>query len=671
MDELLSFDDILANNNLTGEQKKQAIEARSNKYMADLDRQKWLDIGRGGLGSVISGYSFHPVLNIPYVGTGLGGAMYEAGQAITEGKKLPEIAKRAGTGFFIGETVGAIPYVGKGANKLSGGKIGNVVNKGLEKVNPLIDKVKTLPAVQKIEDALNIDVNPKTLLEQYQARQDYKNLGVKSPKFKEFYEDAKLYDENNNPLELYHGTPRGGFDAFDLAKSGESNSNEAKLGVWFGDTPHIAENFANNTWWGKNPQIYKAYANLKKPKVYEINKEENALLLQNLENARTQTELDLINNYKPFTQGVVFENFDNWYLDDKKAQRELVKDLTGLSDKLMYYKKNGYTPDSVQYKFGLENEFENNFRGVIPEKQQEFINYIEQNRDKIEAIRNIRNDIHYMPNDSYGAFLNDIDKFNTKRPHGLKDHWGANPEDIQNYKQDLINQGYDGIVIKNTTADAEESGLPYLNQYVVFDPKQIKSVNNSGMFDTSINNLYDNNLKRGTDKSLYDYLLNDSVLTKGYRDNKANIDKFFGALTTKFPSIKHYKNPTENFRLPNLNDADLKLLGKEQKPVVIKPNIVIKNKTNHPELDINDYNGILENGLYNAKYLLNTEPIKKPNYYNFIAPRNGYNDHVLIELNVTKDNYEIVGWHIISDKGLKAKIKNANKNGGQSIITDR
>lgn len=158
MDELLSFDDILANNNLTGEQKKQAIEARSNKYIADLDRQKWLDIGRGGLGSVISGYSFHPVLNIPYVGTGLGGAMYEAGQAITEGKKLPEIAKRAGTGFMIGETVGAIPYVGKGANKLSGGKIGNVVNKGLEKVNPLIDKVKTLPAVQKIEDALMTDI---------------------------------------------------------------------------------------------------------------------------------------------------------------------------------------------------------------------------------------------------------------------------------------------------------------------------------------------------------------------------------------------------------------------------------------------------------------------------------------------------------------------------------
>lgn len=543
-----------------------SYEAR-NKEIENAHRK---NTGRIWLGSVLSGASAHPVFNIPYIGTGLGGALYELGQGITEGDKLPELAKRTGAGFAIGETVGAIPYAGKYANKLSGGKIGNALTAGVEKIasTPLGQKVAEI--APKVEDALNIDVSPNTLLEQFKARQEYKNLGVNSPKFQEFYKDAKLYDQNNNPLMLYHGTPRGGFNSFDLAKAGESNSNEAKLGVWFGDTPHIAENFANNTWWGKQPQIYKTYANLKNPKVYEINKEENALLLQNLENARTQKELDLINNYKPFTQGVVFENFDNWYLDDKKAQRELVKDLTGLSDKLTYYKKNGYTPDSVQYKFGLENEFENNFRGVIPEKQQEFINYIEQNRDKIEAIRNIRNDIHYIPDDSYGAFLNDIDKFNTRRPHGLKDHWGANPEDIQNYKQDLINQGYDGIIIKNTTADAEESGLPYLNQYVVFNPNQIKSVNNSGMFDDTVNNLYDKNLKRATNKNLYDYIKNDSVLTKGYRENKKTIDKNISNLydslvtTTK----KDILNSFEKFRKnPELTELRLSNVRNDLKEI--------------------------------------------------------------------------------------------------------
>ena len=36
-----------------------------------------------------------------------------------------------------------------------------------------------------------------------------------------------------------------------------------------------------------------------------------------------------------------------------------------------------------------------------------------------------------------------------------------------------------------------------------------------------------------------------------------------------------------------------------------------------------------------------------------------------------KENIEIVGWHRLNQKGLNRKIKTTNKNGGQSIITDR
>ena len=556
MDELLSFDDILANNNLTGEQKKQAIEARSNKYMADLDRQKWLDIGRGGLGSVISGYSFHPVLNIPYVGTGLGGAMYEAGQAITEGEKLPEIAKRAGTGFFIGETVGAIPYVGKGANKLSGGRIGNVVNKGLEKVNPLVDKVKTLPAVQKIEDALMTDLTGKI-------------------------------------RKGYHGTKyQGNIEKFDENLIGQNTGNEgySGRGFYFSTDSYEASTYGDN--------ILKRYIETKKP--FIANRENIAKYAENFGYTKEPVGID-----------------QEWLLNSLKNKDEKAYKLA--NEIIKNGEEKGW--DNFLSKYGGEDNILNlnsvgswanatklsnsNYKEPLSDY---IINDLAQNLGTPKTI----NDFKYLPNLDY---MLDLGKSSRAFTDMLK------------------KDGYDSVI--NGT------------EIVAFSPEQIKSGN------------------------LADYLLKDSALTKGYRDNKANIDKFFGALTTKFPSIKHYKNPTENFRLPNLNDADLKLLGKEQKPVVIKPNIVIKNKTNHPELDINDYNGILENGLYNAKYLLNTEPIKKPNYYNFIAPRNGYNDHVLIELNVTKDNYEIVGWHIISDKGLKAKIKNANKNGGQSIITDR
>jgi hypothetical protein len=131
-----------------------SYEAR-NKEIENAHRK---NTGRIWLGSALSGASAHPVFNIPYVGTGLGGALYELGQGITEGDKLPELAKRTGAGFAIGETVGAIPYAGKYANKLSGGKIGNAFTAGVEKLasTPLGQKVAEI--APKIEDLLMTDV---------------------------------------------------------------------------------------------------------------------------------------------------------------------------------------------------------------------------------------------------------------------------------------------------------------------------------------------------------------------------------------------------------------------------------------------------------------------------------------------------------------------------------
>ena len=53
--------------------------------------------GRIGLGSLLEGASMHPFFNIPYVGTGLGGAMYGACDAIMQGKPLRDIAKETET----------------------------------------------------------------------------------------------------------------------------------------------------------------------------------------------------------------------------------------------------------------------------------------------------------------------------------------------------------------------------------------------------------------------------------------------------------------------------------------------------------------------------------------------------------------------------------------------
>lgn len=132
-----------------------------------------------------------------------------------------------------------------------------------------------------------------------------------------------------------------------------------------------------------------------------------------------------------------------------------------------------------------------------------------------------------------------------------------------------------------------------------------------------------------------------------------------------------FENPTKDITLPNLNNKDLELLGKTNKPVILKKNIIEKNKKHHPEIDLEEFKNIINNGLYNAERILQIEPNKKPNYYNFISERNGKNDNIVIELAENKENFEIVGCYKISNKGLKTKINTTTKNGGQSVITER
>ena len=52
-------------------------------------------------------------------------------------------------------------------------------------------------------------------------------------------------------------------------------------------------------------------------------------------------------------------------------------------------------------------------------------------------------------------------------------------------------------------------------------------------------------------------------------------------------------------------------LNKKQKPLVLKKNIIEKNKINHPEVSISEYNNILENAVYKPDYVLQTKPNTK------------------------------------------------------------
>ena len=135
--------------------------------MKNINRNALKDYGRITLGGLMQGASLLPVFNIPYVGTGLGGALFEAGQGVMEGKKTADRARQAGKGFAIGETVGAIPYVGKLAGKTKvGAAVGDNIGRQVSKL------ANTTVGRQALESGVKLE---ETLLKEFAPIQKYNN----------------------------------------------------------------------------------------------------------------------------------------------------------------------------------------------------------------------------------------------------------------------------------------------------------------------------------------------------------------------------------------------------------------------------------------------------------------------------------------------------------------
>lgn len=135
------------------------------------------------------------------------------------------------------------------------------------------------------------------------------------------------------------------------------------------------------------------------------------------------------------------------------------------------------------------------------------------------------------------------------------------------------------------------------------------------------------------------------------------------------PSIEDFRNPNKDYELPRLNPSDLFKLGKEDKPVILKKNIIEKNKNNHPEVDISEYGKILTDTLVDTSEIIQAQPQKKPNYYTFI--NDNQNDVSVVELSENKDNYEVINFFKVNKRRIDEYRKKAVKDGGDVIITER
>lgn len=270
-----------------------------------------------------------------------------------------------------------------------------------------------------------------------------------SPEQEEFFKDSVIRDSEGNLMPMYHGT-KGDFTIFGHGKSNGTSNNNSSVGFWFTPTEKNAKNWAESTWYGSGePKAMETYLNMKNPKIYEsIDNSETV--------AKLRKELDSL-RFKP-------------------------KDL---SDTSFYHR---YPHDSYTAMSMLEDEDTNAVlkwltdKGYDSDRAAEYIDEL-VNLNKLNSKRKSLQDSIFdlKYGDAYERFRTDLYKVGGQTAEDANlggIGMALNDRDtIQKYVDGLKAEGYDGILIKGTNYDADVMGGPN-DQYVVFDPNQIKSTSN-------------------------------------------------------------------------------------------------------------------------------------------------------------------------------------------------
>lgn len=261
----------------------------------------------------------------------------------------------------------------------------------------------------------------------------------------EYFKTSKVRDEKDNLLTLYHGSSNQ-FTIFDQNRAGKS-TGDASIGFWFTETREGADKFNRGAWYGNdNSNVYEVYLNIKNPKIYK-----------SIDNS---TEL---------------EQIDNRLRENKQKQREIENNNFAVE----------VNSSDVRWASD-ESELQDIARnyGVPDSKINEFVIQSKEYQKLLKEQYNLEKEYENKRyNDAYEQFKNDIYAVAGKTPSdanigGTGIYIENYNEVVRQYKQNLIDQGYDGIIIEGTRYDSEYFGRNN-NQYVAFNSNQIKNVTNT------------------------------------------------------------------------------------------------------------------------------------------------------------------------------------------------
>ena len=297
---------------------------------------------------------------------------------------------------------------------------------------------KELESIQLNKDSDGKILAPNGKISNIQNERLAKTIRTKA--FKDWFGDSKVVDENGEPLVVYHGTGSD-FDIFDKSGRG-SGASAAGIGHWFSENSDLANAFAEFAV-GDSHQVLPVLLKTQNPKIYE-----------------------------PLTETQLAER--------EKRQEEITKELA----------QNRQRQKEIDKEMGdipIEEKYQNGFKG------SERVQKLRAERESLaqqEQILYINRDEQKMT-DPYEQLMADRDEFvergqtpprvrGSYRGHMMeKNTRQANEEFIAKLKAD----GYDGILIKNTEFDTSDTNEKTVNQYVVLDSNQIKSIFNQGSFD--------------------------------------------------------------------------------------------------------------------------------------------------------------------------------------------
>ena len=271
-----------------------------------------------------------------------------------------------------------------------------------------------------------------------------------SPQQQEFFKDSVVRDENGELMPMFHGT-RGDFTVFGEKNPSSSSNSKSGVGYWFTPSEEGAKNFASSIWYGDGePKAMKTYLNMKNPKVYES--VDNSKAVESLRKELDKIELKSKTMSKP---KLYYKNMYDY---------SVAYNMVNQGDKDMAIK---WLADKSSYDEKTATE-------LIEE-----IDNMKMLEDEKKRIQDEISELKY--GDAYERFRTDIYKVDgqTAEDANVGGIGMALRDDssVQKYVDNLKAEGYDGIIIKGTNYDSDTMG-GVNDQYVVFEPEQIKNVDN-------------------------------------------------------------------------------------------------------------------------------------------------------------------------------------------------